>query len=346
MLRFFYAQLPDFARPEHPVMRYLRLREGRRITRRGQIIRILGILVLLALLFVAGMLVATQFGRVPLSTPNPWDSLFLALYWPLVAVQFLVRILAMNATVGVIATEIRSRTWETLKITTDGALLTMKARWATAFYRLWLLLTVLVVARAIFIVVALTNVASFQGHYLDLLLTGSVPFGPPNFPDNASIAIGILILALTMTAAMLAPFTAVAFDAALGMLIGSILRGRFVGALSQIAVIIVRLLLMAWGLWVGAALLGLTPFTTLAQNLSSGSDLSPFLSWLGIFFGVSEGDLGLTMMHMPHVQKIWIDFNYGILVGVAFLGYVLLQAILANLLVRWAARRALRADMI
>ncbi len=346
MMRFLYGQLPDFARPSHPMMRYLRLREGRKISRRGQIIRVVGILALLGLLFMAGLLVATEFGRAPLNTANPFDSIFMVLYWPLVAVQFLVRVFAVNTTVGVIAAETRSRTWETLKITTDGALLTMKARWVTAFYRLWLLLAVLVVARVIFVAVALTNLVSFQGHYIDLMLSGSVPFGPPNIPENASVAIGILVMGMTMTAAILSPFTTLAFDAGLGMLLGAILRGRFIGAVSQVAVIVVRMIIMAWSLWVGAALLGLTPFTNIAQNLPAGTENSPLLAWLGVFFSVSEGDLGLTLLHMPHIQRIWIDFKYGIFISVAFLGYVLLQALCANLLIQWAGRRAMRADKI
>lgn len=344
MLQRFFTQLPDFARPGHPVMRYLMLREGRKQSRQGRALRVVAILLMLVLLFLTGWLISTEFGRTPLVTPNPLDVVFLVLYWPLVAIQFLVRILALNTTVGVVAAEVRNGTWDTLKITTDGVLLTMKARWATAFYRLWLLLTVLLIARIVFVGIALVDLSSFQGRYLDLLLTGSVPFGPPNFPADASIIVGILVVAMMMTAAILSPFTTIAFDAALGMLIGSIARGRFVGTVAQVVVMSVRFILTGWALWVGAALLSMTPYVDLASRLSGGIENKPFLGWLGTFFGIAEGDLGLTLMHLPHVLKVWLDFDYGILIGVAFLGYVLLQALFANLLIRWAGRRAVRAD--
>jgi hypothetical protein len=56
--------------------------------------------------------------------------------------------------------------------------------------------------------------------------------------------------------------------------------------------------------------------------------------------------MGLTMLHLPHVQRLWADLEYGVLVGWAFLGYTLLQALLANLIVRWAGYRASRADAV
>lgn len=345
MLQRLYGQLPDFARPSHPVMRYLLLREGRRVTRSSQTLRVIGSLFLIGLLLLVGWLIATEFGRTPIDTSNPLDGVYLVFYWPLVALQVLIRIFAMGSTVGVIASEERHGTWDTLKITTEGALLTMKARWATAFYRLWLLLAVLVITRVVFIVIALIDLSSFQGRYLDLLLSGTIPFGPPSVANDASVVMGVVVVAVSMTAALLAPFTALALDASFGMLVGTIARGRVSSSLFQAGLIGVRLLITAWALWVGASALSLTPFANLttAFNPTSGQAV---MGWLGAFFGIAEGDLGLTLLHLPYVQRMWADHDYGILVGVACLGWVLLQALVANFLIHWAGRRAVQAERL
>lgn len=347
MLRRFYAQLPAFARPDHPIMRYLLLREGRRATRGNQILRWLSIAFLVGLLPLGGWMVATRFGTQPIETANRFDAIYLTLYWGLIALQILMRLVAMSATIGVIATEERQQTWDTLKITTEGALLTMKARWAAAFYRLLPVLIILTLARALFILIALYDLTTFQGKYIDILIGGTVPFGEPylarDMAESVGVTSGVIITALGMTAALIAPFTALAFDAALGMLVGTLARSRLAGILGQFSLVLVRVLITGWALWVGASALTLSPFGALNASFA-GSAPSPVLGWLGAFFGIAEGDLGLTALHLPYVQRMWADYDYGIFIGVAFLGYVLLQALLANLIVGLAARRATRAN--
>jgi hypothetical protein len=56
--------------------------------------------------------------------------------------------------------------------------------------------------------------------------------------------------------------------------------------------------------------------------------------------------MGLTLLHLPNVGRLWADLDYGALVGVGCLIYVLLQAALANALVHWAGRRAVGADSV
>ncbi|PJF35566.1 MAG: hypothetical protein CUN49_09895 [Candidatus Thermofonsia Clade 1 bacterium] len=347
MLRRFYAQLPPFARPDHPIMRYLLLREGRRSARGSTVVRALGFALLIVLLPLGGWLIATRFGTQPIEIDNRFDAIYRTLYWSLIALQVLMRLTALSATVGVIAAEERQQTWDTLKITTEGALLTLKARWAATFYRLLPILVILSLARALFILIALYDLTTFQGKYIDILLGGTVPLGEPHLSkelaESVGVTSGVIIAALGMTGALVAPFTALAFDAALGLLIGTLARNRFTGILSQFGLILARLLITAWALWVGAAALGLNPLSQLNAALV-GTMPSPVMGWLGAFFGVAEGDLGLTMLHFPYLQRMWADYDYGVFIGVAFLGYVLLQAALANVLVAVAARRAAQPD--
>src|SRR5260221_13429919 len=122
-------QLPDFARPTHPVMRYVLL-GGHHPSVRARIIRwLLGTIVVGALV-TFGLQIATNFGKTTLDSTSPLDRLFLILYWPIVAIQLLMRLFALGSTSGIIAAEMQRGTWDTLKVTTGGAILAMKTRWA------------------------------------------------------------------------------------------------------------------------------------------------------------------------------------------------------------------------
>jgi hypothetical protein len=213
MMQRLYGQLPDFARPFHPVMRYILSTVSRQGTLRWRVLRGVGLGVFAILMLYFGWQVANGFGVNPIDTPNPLDRIFLVLYWPLTIMQLLMRMTALSSTVSIILSESQRGTWDTLKITTDGAPLLMKTRWAAVFYRLWFFLTILMLARVFFIVVALIDLSSFQGRYLDLLLSGTTPFGPPHVSTDTSVILGIITVAMMMTASLLGPFTAIAFDA-------------------------------------------------------------------------------------------------------------------------------------
>lgn len=336
------AQLPAFARPDHPALRYLLNREQRRTWGNRPAARLVLAAGIFLALCVPGWWIASDFGMGSVSTPNGLDSLYQIAFWPLVCIQLLLRLSAFNATVGAVAGEARAGTWETLKVTTEGAGLSFRARWAMVFYRLWPFLAVVVVARLVFIVVSLSNLTAFQGHYLDLMLSGTTPLGQPPFDPTLTVVLGTLIVAAMMTAALLAPFTAVAFDAAFGLAISAAARGKALTVFGQVLILLMRVLLTGWALWVGATALDLTPFNGLSQALLPGG--SALAGWFGAFAGIAEGDLGLTLLHLPYYPRLWADYDYGVFIGLACLAYVIAQAALANGLVRWASHRAAAAE--
>src|SRR5258708_13742737 len=175
-----YNQLPEFARPSNPVMRHI-LSQGQRPTSpRARFLRFILIALLAAFAIFAGWEIATNFGATPFDASNTPDKIYLVLFWPLVMIQLLTRLAALGSTSGVVATEVARGTWDTLKVTTEGAVLTMKSRWAAIFYRLRVLLLILVLARVVFVLIALFDFTAFQGHYLDLLLSATTPFCPPD----------------------------------------------------------------------------------------------------------------------------------------------------------------------
>ena len=118
------------------------------------------------------------------------------------------------------------------------------------------------------------------------------------------------------------------------------------GTLSQAAILLIRLTLTLIALWIGAVALSATPLLfnaggIFASNTVPGGGL---LTWIGALFGLVEGDLGLTLLHLPAMQGVWSGIDYGVLIGVGVLIYALLQAGLAQLLIRFAVRRAAAAD--
>jgi hypothetical protein len=344
MLRRFYAQLPDFARPDNPLLRQA-LSRGTRRLRRVRVI-LMALSGLLFILFVAllmpGWAAAMGISFPSTDAPGFIGPVFLILYWPLVFAQVVMRVFSFSSTSSVIASETRRGTWDTLKVTSEGATLMMKTRWAAVFYQLRALLIALLAVRLVFIAGALVELTAFQGHYLDLLISGTRPFGYSNVSSELSTVLGILFVSMAMVASVLAPFTTVAFDASLGMLLGTLWRGRLMSVLGQFALVMVRLLITGGALIIGTVLL----FGPARLGVSAPGDtgISTVVAWLAAFFGIGEGDMGLTLLRLPLVQQLWANVDYGILVGLALLGYTLLQFGLANLFVRWASHRAARAD--
>src|SRR5262249_51824952 len=223
--------------------------EGRRSSRLQRILIVAVSLAMLAFLLALGYIIANPTNPNPgtttaLDDPNVLNRIFQIIYWPLVILQVPIRLFALGSTVGVVSTEIERGTWDTLKITTDGAKLTIKTRWAAVFYRLRWALLLIVISRLYLVVALLINLAQFQGRYIDLLLSGTTPFGPPNFDANASVIAGILIMATELTAVLILPFTAVALDASLAMFIGTLSRGRFIGVLFRVLLLLFRVALI------------------------------------------------------------------------------------------------------
>jgi hypothetical protein len=345
MLQHLYAQLPDFARPDNPLLRQV-LSRGTRPPRRVQALRIVLdglLLILFVILLIPGWQAVLGISYPSRDASGFLGSVFLALYWPLVLAQIVMRIFSLTSTSSVIASETERGTWDTLKVTSEGAILMMKTRWAAVFYRLRVLLIALVALRLLFIVGALIDLSSFQGHYLDLLMSGTQPFGSPNVSSTASTVLGILLTSVGMVASLLAPFTAVAFDASVGMLLGTLWRGRRMGVLGQFLLVMVRLLMTGCALVLGA-LFVFGP-ARLGSPAPGDNATTAVVAWLAAFFAIGEGDVSLALVHLPLVEQLWANVDYGVLVGLALLGYTLLQFALANRLVRWAAHRAARADI-
>ncbi|MBN1967489.1 MAG: hypothetical protein JW910_22735 [Anaerolineae bacterium] len=312
-------QLPTWAQPEHPVLRYVLQRHQPQESRTRRVVRILLQVVALVVLVLLGYQLATGFGTRPAAT------LHAILYWPLVVLGVLVGLAAMTLTGNVISHEKGRGNWDSLRVTAHGAGLTFHARWVAAFYSLRGPLATLLLARVVFVFAILVDLAQYYGgRYLDLLISGVTP--------AVSLPVGAILLAALLTATLLQPLVAVGLDASIGLLVSVVVR-------SPRYDILVRTLLA--GLRVAVVVLTILVGT---QAFALETWVTPAGAWVGVLVQSIFGDQGLRLLNLEESGLLWADLPYGIFLGVALLLLTLAQAWLAGRIVSWAARLAERAE--
>ncbi len=321
MLQRITGPLPAWARRDHPVLRYEIGRHPpakRAIKFLRAFINIVGI----GLLLLIGTLVATNLGTQP-AGGHPTDILNNVLYIPLLAIQAILSIAALAQTAGAVGDEMRRQNWDNLRATPTGAELAFRARWAAAFYRLRTGIGLLLIVRVILVGGILYDLTAFQGRYLDLLINGIVP--------ELSLVVAVMLMAFTLTAAILLPLTAIGFDAAFGLLIAAIFPGRTTNTLAQALYILVRLaVIVSLGVLARAYMVG---------DLPSVSDAG---AWGGLAANGAVGDWALSFLSLERYGEIWATVPFGIFLGVVVMGFALIQAALADGILALAVRRAQR----
>lgn len=310
---------PAWARADHPVLRHVLQRHKVHEPWWRLVLRIALQVVALILLVLLGYQLATDFGAHPARTLHD------VLYWPLVFLGVLVGLAAMMLTGNVITTEKSRGTWDSLRLTSHGAELTFQARWLAVFYNLRGPLAVLFLARVIFVVGILIDLAQYyRGRYLDLLLSGITPAVP--------VAVGALLLSATMTAALLQPLVAVGMDAAVGLLVSVAVRQPRYDVLARTLLSVMRVMVAVLAILVGSQV-----FAEMPEVPAGGA-------WGGILFLSIFGDQGLRLLNLGDSGLLWVDLDYGILIGPMLLVLTLLQAWLVGRVVGWTARLAERAE--
>jgi hypothetical protein len=314
------ATLPPWARPGHPVLRYM-LRGIRhqsalwRWMARGLAAGVATILL--------GLSYSTYRQGTPILVSNDVTSgLYQVLYFPLLVVQFIVVVAALVATSRALLDEQQRGTWEAIQITSYGAGLALRARWAAAFYRMRGALLVLLAARVVFVGRMIAGLADYDGYRLDLYVDGITP--------AVSLEVAGLALAALMTAALLQPFALIGLNAALGLFIATLSPRRYYVVLMQGMILMLAFVLF------GLALLVDVFGQITARYPPAG------VSWRETLFVAVAGDQGLHLLDLDTLLVLWGEAKYGVWVGVALLGMVLVQVLLAEGLLRWAEWRAAR----
>jgi|FLYN01.1.fsa_nt_gi hypothetical protein len=324
MIRRFTAQLPTWARSDHPVLRYELARIPRRITRRTRFLRAFGVVVLALVLILGGYLAATGLLQHP-PGQNLTESAMAIVFWPTLALQVLLRVGAITMTANTVTEEIRRQTWDNLRATESGAALALRARWASVFYRLRPALTIVLLVRVVLIAGILYDLTAFQGRYLDLLVNGVVPESSP--------AVAALLLAFLMTASLLLPVTGLGFDAAVGLLFSTLVQQRTYSGLLQILLILLRVGLIV-ALTIGA--------TRLINGELPPEVMQNWTGWLLIAAFAALGDWGLAFLHLGFYGEIWATLPYGIFLGLALLIYAIIESGLTDWILALAIRQAER----
>ncbi len=332
MIQRITGPLPDWAERTNPLLSY-QLRQSERISSGGRVLRGLGIALGLLVLAVGGYAEATSlFTRPP--GQNLTESVVQVLFYPMVIVQVVISISALGLTIGTISEERSHMTWDNLRATPKGAALTFRTRWAAVFYRLRGLLGLVTLVRLVLIAGVLLDLTAFQGRYLDLL-TGGITPDLPNTIAGVPVAVplGALLLSLFLTAALVLPFTTVALDASVGLLLSTLLKQRVYSLIVQFLLFVLRVALVA------VLVLVVTAFLEGRQSPIQLQAVS-WQAWLAVFGFSAIADWGLLMLHLGFSGEMWATVPYGIFIGPLLLVYALVQASLADVLLRAAVNLA------
>lgn len=316
----FYRQLPEWARPTHPMMQYILGRQA--TTRRSRWLRAL--LVMLSV----GLAVAVSYFAVLQNNDTP--RIREILYYPLVALTLLMQVLTLAITTNSIALERQKQTWDSLQISLVGAATNIRARWVSIFYRLRLMLLVVFAARLVYIALLMVDMTDFEGRAIDVRIIGISP--------EVSLEVAVFLLAALMTAAIVQPFVALAFDSAIGMLVAVFTQQRSVGILTTVVLMGARIILTLGAVIQGNQVVnanGTTP--AILEN-------STEQAWAQVLLLSTQGDLSLRLLNLETLGNLWADLDNGIYLGGVVLAVVMLQAAVANSLVLLAAWRAAKPN--
>lgn len=319
---FVYGQLPEWARPQHPMMRYILGGESISLTRR--IMRWI-----LWVVAAAGIVGLAYLATLQSSdSENPSYREFM--YYPLVGATLLMQILAIAITTNAIALERQKGTWDSLQITLVGASTSVRARWFSVFYRLRWLLVGVFLGRLGYFALLMRDMTDFEGRAIDVRIIGISP--------EISLEAAVFLMAGLMTAAILQPFIALAFDAGLGTLIASVTQRRSVGILTTITLIGARVGITGAALFFGNQLINPQGVTDRIVGMESER------AWLRILLLATQGDYSLRILNLETLGNIWADVRYGVYLGGIVLAVVVVQAVLANGMVLLAAWRASKPE--
>ncbi|MCA0458896.1 MAG: hypothetical protein LCI00_33415 [Chloroflexi bacterium] len=320
MLQRLGLQLPDWASSKHPHVRY-ELGQAEQITRRARYMRAIGFSVIIVLLFVGGYVVGTNFlQNVPGQSLT--ESMMAILFWPTFILQLILQFAAMILTANTVSEQKRRLTWDNLRATEGGIGVGLRAKWASIYYRLRLLLGLVMGIRIILVIGILYDLTGFQGRYIDLLINNITP--------EVSPIVGALLLAVLMTAALLLPLTSMGMQAAIGLLIAVNAQQRIYNVMLQIILIVLRLLIVV----------GLIFATT--QFINNQLVLADAPAWLLAGGYAAFGDWGLRFLHVGFYSEIWATIPYTIFYGVALLVFALGQSLVTEWILALSIRQAER----
>jgi hypothetical protein len=303
MLRLLTSQLPEWARPNHPILQY-ELAHLKQVRSRQK--RFFQLLMLALILGLGGYLYATYLYVSP-TQGNITDLAWRTLYFPTLLVQIVTSILALSLGINSVGQERSNHTWDNLRATEIGAELTLRTHWIAILYRLRAPIIAILLVRVTLIIGLLYDITAYGGLYPEMLTKNLTPL-------VADARIGLVVLAFIMTASILLPITMIGFSASVGILISVGIKDRTYSATLQAIFTFVQLLIII-------GLLIATSQFLMGQLTLSDSAL------LALFMGYSSfGDWGLLFLQLGSVGEIWAIVPYGLFIGVGLVVLMLVQS--------------------
>lgn len=325
MLRRIIGDAPQWAQRKNPVLSYELVRHRILSDPRSRAARIASWTLFLSVLLLGGYVYATEFLQRSFQEPYTLD-VWRALYFPLLILQLLLRVLAISLGIRSVSEERRRQTWDNLRATESGPHLALFTRWyAILRFRLQSVFVLLYVGRLVLLGALLYEAASVAGDYLGIMAGRSDP--------SVSFMGGVLLLAAWMTAFLLLPVTAAGVDAALGLVIATRLRSQTVQGILQGLLVLLRL---------GSAIVLFVLFSRFMARelplLGSGEALALESAFAAF------GDWGLAQAQLTQTGQLWATVPYSIFIGVGLLLLAVLQILLTEGLLRFAVRAAERNE--
>ncbi len=319
--------LPDWARPDHPAVRYFRRGQAIPLRRTQRVMRlVMGVGAALVLITISAVFAGRDS---PLGLSGTGDSqVYAVLYFPVLIGQLVALLAVLLLASGTLDDERQRGAWDDVRITSHGAETLIRARWAALFYQMRPLLIALLVPRVVFAGLMLADLTHYQGHALDFYLMGIIPDLP--------LAAGVVLLAALMTATLLQLPVLLGLNAAIGLVMASTVTPGRVALAVRVAVLAAEIAIFGLALSGGMRVLDAGKSGAAFQHLGMGA------RWLRLLALGLWGDQGLRFMDLETTLQTWPDVDYGVLLGAALLAALTVEIVLTNGLLNLAARRAAR----
>ncbi len=308
--------LPEWARPDHPLVQYELSHLGRATTRRAFFLQVGALLLLLA-----GAAAFFADADLPLTGSNVSAVIWQSLYFPTLALQLISFILAFTLGAGSVDGERSRKTWDNLRVTEGGAGQALRARWVGILYRLRAPIAAIALVRLVFALGALAEMTAFGGLYVEMLGAQA----QPPLPDPR---LGLLYIALNMTVSLLQPLVAIALAAVAGILLTVSIRERIYALLIQMIIVAAQLVFVA------AAVLAIGSILRGDAEISTEAEYLLFLAYAGL------GDWALLLAQLGSLGEIWRRLPHGANISIALTGLLFLLGVAADAMMRLAERLA------
>lgn len=295
--------LPDWARPEDPVLQYELARRRLIGSRRKSALQFF----LLALLLAGG---GYLYARGDAGGENLVDLLWRCLYFPSLMLQAAALLAALAFGIGSVEADRSRQTWDSLRVTELGVEMTLRARWMGILYRLRTPISALLLVRLIMVAGMTVNMTAFGGGYLRVLSSsaGAAP----------DLWITLLLVILLMTAHILLPLATLGVAGALGILISVTIKQRLFALIFQFVLSAVAVLAVAAGLFA---------VTSALQSRLTAPDGLLFLLFLA-YSGFADG--GMLLANLGSLGAVWGLLPQGAYLSIGLLLILALEAFLID----------------